>query len=113
MMVSWMSQANPIQMADAHQPTITNHSPRMSHETCGRPRSMTTVRPNSSWPRSQCFVRGRSVRIDGSRLIIQMPSGMPMIVMSANQAIVTAMPDAHQPMNSHHMKRTRRFGPRW
>ena len=44
--------------------------------------------------------------------MIQMPSGMPMIVTSASQATVTAMPDAHQPMNSHQMKRIRRFGPR-
>jgi len=58
-------------------------------------------------------VRGRSVRIDGRRLMIQMPSGIPMIVISAIHAMVTAMPDAHQPMNSHQMKRTRRFGPRW
>ena len=44
--------------------------------------------------------------------MIQMPSGMPMIVMSATHAIATAMPDAHQPMNSHHRNRTSRFGPR-
>ena len=59
---------------------------------------MTTALPCSSWPRVQWRYLGRRVRIDGSRLMIQMPSGMPMIVMSANHAIVTAMPDAHQPM---------------
>ena len=43
----------------------------------------------------------------------QMPSGMPMIVIRATQAIPTTMPEAHHPMNSHQTNRTSRFGPRW
>ena len=30
--------------------------------------------------------------------MIQMPSGIPMIVIMASQGIMTAMPDAHHPM---------------
>jgi len=45
--------------------------------------------------------------------MIQMRSGIPMIVTSAIHATATAIPDAHQPMNSHQTKRTRSFGPRW
>jgi hypothetical protein len=90
----------------------TNQMPRSGQATRGRPWSETTVRPCSSWPSVHARVRGRSVRIDGSRLMIQMPSGMPMIVTSAIHAIATATPDAHQPMNNHQMNRTSRFGPR-
>ncbi len=37
--------------------------------------------------------------------------GIPMIVTSAIQANMTAIPEAHQPMESHHTARTSRLGP--
>src|SRR5664279_5097071 len=112
MTVSWTAHARLIQSADAHQPTRTNHTPRTYQATCGRPASETTLRPSASCPRTHVRLRGRSVRIDGSRLMIQIPSGMPMIVASANHATPTAIPDAHHPTKSHQTKRTRRPGPR-
>jgi hypothetical protein len=44
--------------------------------------------------------------------MIQIPRGMPMIVISATHATATAIPEAHQPMNSHQRKRTSSPGPR-
>src|SRR3990170_819301 len=58
-------------------------------------------------------VRGRRVRIDGRWLMSQIAIGKPMIVTSAIQAIATAIPEAHQPIRSHQMNRTNRFGPLW
>jgi len=92
MTVSWISQARLIMIAEAHQPTRTNQRPRIGQATCGRPRSETSSLPCSSWPRLHSRVRGRNVRMDGRRLMIQMPSGIPMIVMSATHATVTAIP---------------------
>ena len=37
--VSWISQARPIQIAEAHQATRTNQRPRIGQATWGRPRS--------------------------------------------------------------------------
>src|SRR5712691_6956594 len=54
-------------------------------------------------------VRGRSVRTDGRWLMSQIPSGMPMMLMSASQASTTATADAHHPMKSHQTNRSRPF----
>jgi len=43
----------------------------------------------------------------------QIPSGMPITVTSANQAMATTIPEANQPMNNHQMIRTKTPGPRW
>ena len=51
-------------------------------------------------------VRGRSVITVGMRLISQIPSGRPMIVIIANQAIVDTMPVSHQPTKMNHSART-------
>ena len=47
------------------------------------------------------------------RLISQIPSGSPMIVIIASQAIVETIPVSHQPMKMNHSARTSSPGPSW
>ena len=63
MTLSWISQASPIQIPDAHQPTRMNQIPRSGQATCGRPRSDMTVCPSRVLTEGPCRDLGRRVRI--------------------------------------------------
>ena len=102
-----------ITIADAHQPTRMNQIPRTGHDTWATGTSTNRVNPAASTICWTWRVRGRRVITVGMRLISQIPSGSPMIVIIASQAIVETIPVSHQPMKMNHSARTSSPGPSW
>ena len=90
-----------------------NHSPRTGHDTWATGTCTRFTKPAESIIRWTSRVRGRSVITVGMRLISQIPSGSPMIVIIASQAIADTIPVSHQPTKMNHSARTSSPGPCW